>query len=355
MKKIIEIKNKKKCYNIIVEKNSAFKNILNEVKINNKTIVIIDSKLKNLHQKLKTKKNIHILRISCGEKIKSLENYSKICLNILKLKIDRSSTIITIGGGTLGDLSGFIASTLLRGIKFILIPTTLLSQVDSSIGGKNGINTIYGKNLIGTFFQPDKVIIDTSFLTTLPKREIRSGYAEIIKHALIKDYNFFKWLDKNYNNVITLRNNYISRAIIESIKIKAFFVEKDENEKLKDSNSRAMLNFGHTFGHALETMNSYSNSLTHGEAISIGMSLAAKISNKIGTLSDKDYQNLILHLKKSKLPTSDKRIKNNKLYNLMLSDKKNTNNRINLILLKKIGLAYFNREMKKEDIKRILK
>ena len=354
MKKIIKIKSKNKNYAVIVEKNSALKFILNEVKINNKTILIIDSKLKKLYNKLRTKKNIHLIKIKGGEKIKSFENYTKISSYILKLKIDRSSTLIAVGGGTLGDLCGLIASTLLRGIKFILIPTTLLSQVDSSIGGKNGINTIYGKNLIGTFFQPDKVIIDTSFLISLSKRELKSGYAEILKHALIKNHNFFKWLDRNYINIITLQKNYISKAIIESIKIKAFFVQKDENEKLKDSNSRAMLNFGHTFGHALETMNSYSNSLTHGEAISIGMSLASKISNKIGSLSNEDYQNIILHLKKSNLPIYDKRIKNNKLYNLMLSDKKNTNNKINLILLKKIGQAYFNMGMDKEEIQKIL-
>ena len=354
MKKIIKIRTTNKNYSVIVEKNSTIKHIINETKLVNKTVIIIDSKIFNLFKKLKSINNIHLIKISAGEKIKSLESYSKICSDVLKLKIDRSSLIIAIGGGTIGDLSGLVASTILRGVKFILIPTTLLSQVDSSVGGKNGINTIYGKNLIGTFYQPDKVIIDIAFLDTLPKRELRSGYAEVLKHALIKNTNFFKWLDKNLKNIMTLKKNYISRAIIESIKIKVYFVQKDEYEKLKNSNSRAMLNFGHTFGHALETMNNYSNNLTHGEAVAIGMSLASKISNKIGSLSKKDYESLILHFKKAKLPIYDKRIKNNKLYNLMLADKKNTNNHINLILLKKIGQAYFYRNMDKGKIKRIL-
>ena len=354
MKKIIKINSKFKNYSLIVEKNSAIKHIINEVEKNNKNIIIIDSKLTNLIQKLKSINNVNLIVISASEKIKSFENYSKICLKILKLKIDRSSKIIAVGGGTIGDLSGFVASTLLRGVKFILFPTTLLSQVDSSIGGKNGINTIHGKNLVGTFFQPDKVIIDISFLSTLPKRELRSGYAEILKHALIKDSKFFNWLNKNYKKILDLENDYISKAIVKSIKIKSFFVQKDENEKLRNSDSRAMLNFGHTFGHALETMNSYSNKLTHGEAIAIGMSFASKISNKIGTLSNQELDNILSHLKKVNLPIYDDRIKKNEIYNLMLVDKKNTSNKISLIILRKIGKAYFNKKMFKEDIKKIL-
>ena len=353
MNKIYKIKTKSKNYIIIIENNSIVKNIIDESK-KSKTIVIIDSKLNKISDKIKSLKNIHVIQIPGGEKIKSFKSYSDLCNKILKLKIDRSTLIIAIGGGTIGDLCGFIASTLLRGIKFILMPTTLLSQVDSSIGGKNGINTSHGKNLIGTFLQPDKVIIDPTLLLTLPKREIKSGYAEILKHALIKDKKFFNWLDINFEKIISLENEYIMKAILKSIQIKAFFIDKDERERLINSNSRAILNFGHTFGHAIETMNSYSNNLTHGEAISIGMSLASKVSNKIGILSNKDLNKIILHLKKISLPVYDRRIKQNKLYNLMLSDKKNINNKIKLVLLKRIGKAYLNIEMKKEEIKRIL-
>jgi len=354
MKKIIKIKIKTKNYNIIVENNSILDNLIRESKLGKKIFIIIDNKVKYLISDLPKKKNINIIKINSGEKIKSINYFDDISLKLLKLKIDRSSTIIAIGGGTIGDLTGFIASTILRGVRFILIPTTLLSQVDSSIGGKNGINTSFGKNLIGTFLQPDLVIVDPTVLTTLSKREVRSGYSEILKHALIKDKNFYKWLNTNYNHVINLNSKFINQAIKESIKIKAFFVQNDEKEKLINDSSRAMLNFGHTFGHALELMNKYNNKLSHGEAISIGMALAAKISNKLNLITIQEYKDLISHLKKVKLPYSDKRIKDDSLYKLMLSDKKNSNDKINLILLKRIGKGYFKRGLDKREIKKLL-
>ena len=175
MRKIIKIKTHSKNYDIIVENNSIVKFLNDLAKSNNKNYLIVDNKVAGVINKIKISNKLNIIKIRGSEKIKSIEFYTTILLKLLKLKIDRSSTIIAIGGGTVGDLSGFIAGTILRGVKFILIPTTLLSQVDSSIGGKNGINTIYGKNLIGTFLQPDKVIIDPTILKTLPHREIKSG------------------------------------------------------------------------------------------------------------------------------------------------------------------------------------
>jgi shikimate kinase/3-dehydroquinate synthase len=354
MKKIIKIKIKTQNYNIVVENKSILNNIVKEAKLDKKIFIIIDKNVKSLIANLPKKKNINIIKTDSGEKIKSIDYFSEISSKLLKLKIDRSSTIIAIGGGTIGDLSGFIASTILRGVRFILIPTTLLAQVDSSIGGKNGINTSFGKNLIGTFLQPNLVIIDPSTLVTLPKREMRSGYSEILKHALIKDKIFYKWLNANHNKVINLNSKFITEAIIKSIKIKAFFVQKDEKEKLIDDSSRAMLNFGHTFGHALELMNQYSNKLSHGEAVSVGMALAAKVSKKLNLITVQEYDDLILHLKKVKLPYYDKRIKDDLLYKLMLSDKKNSNDKINLILLKKIGKGYFKRGLDIEEIKKLL-
>jgi len=356
MKQIIKIKTKTKTktYNIVVENKSILHNIVREARLGEKIFIIIDLNVKYLITDLPKKKNVNIIKIDSGERIKSISYFSEISLRLLKLKIDRSSTIIAIGGGTIGDLSGFIASTILRGVRFILVPTTLLAQVDSSIGGKNGINTSFGKNLIGTFLQPDLVIVDPSALLTLSKREVRSGYSEILKHALIKDNIFYKWLNTNCNHVINLNSKFITKAIIKSIKIKAFFVENDEKEKLINNSSRAMLNFGHTFGHALELMNKYNNKLSHGEAVSIGMALAAKISNKFNFITIQEYDDLILHLKKVKLPYSDERIKNDLLYKLMLSDKKNSNNKINLILLKKIGKGYFKRGLSKQEVKKLL-
>ena len=354
MQKILNIKTSAKNYQILVSEKSILSCILQEKKKGGKIFIIIDDKTSYLIDKLNDYEKIKIFKIKASEKIKSINNYSNLILNLIKYKIDRNSTIIAIGGGTVGDLSGFIASTVLRGVSFILIPTTLLSQVDSSIGGKNGLNTKYGKNLIGTFFQPNKVIIDISALKTLPIREIRSGYAEILKHAVIHNSKFYLWLCKNYSKIMTLEKKYITKAIIESIKIKRFYVQKDEEEKLINNSSRAMLNFGHTFGHALEAMNKYTSEITHGEAITVGMALAIKISKRLNKVSDKDYDNFIQHLKNVGLPSHDKRTNSNKFINLMMADKKNSNNKINLILLNKIGSCYFERNIEATKLKKLL-
>ena len=354
MKKIIKIKTKVKNYSILIENNSISSYLKKQSKDKNKIFIIIDTKVTHVLLNIKFGKNVKLIKINGSEKIKSISKYWQIISILLKYEIDRSSKIIAIGGGTIGDLSGFIASTILRGIDFTLIPTTLLSQVDSSIGGKNGINSENGKNLIGTFYQPDKVIIDPKILKTLPKRELRSGYAEILKHALISDKKFFKWLNINYKKVLKLENQYITNAITKSINIKSKFIQKDEKELLNTSSSRAMLNFGHTFGHALEALNKYNTKLTHGEAISIGMAAASRISFKMNNISKKDYDQIISHLKDIKLPYFDKRVKTKKIFKLILLDKKNTENKINLIFLNNIGSAYFERGLKESQIKKLL-
>ena len=202
------IKNKKLKTEIIIKNNYIFKFIKNISIKNEKVFCILDSKI-NINLEITKLKNIKIISINCGEKLKSFDGYKNLSEKLIRGNVNRKSAVIAIGGGTLGDLAGFVASTLLRGLDFYLIPTTLLSQVDSSIGGKNGINSNYGKNLIGTFYQPKKVLIDISILNSLPNREIRSGYAEIIKHALIKDYSFFCWLEKNTNKLISLNKSFL--------------------------------------------------------------------------------------------------------------------------------------------------
>ena len=319
-----------------------------------KKYVIVDQKVYNNIKNEFSKNNFFIIKVKGNEKIKSIEYYWKIISILLIKKIDRSSIIICIGGGALGDLSGFIASTILRGIKFILVPTTLLSQVDSSIGGKNGINSKFGKNHVGTFYQPDKVIIDPFFLKSLSFKQIKSGYAEIVKHAIINDKKFYDWLKNNYKKIYSLKNETVITAIQKSIKIKAKFVIKDEKENLKNSSSRAMLNFGHTFGHAIESINHYRPNLSHGEAISIGMILAAKISYKEKNILKSELDDLINHFKDAKLPTDSKLIKNLSFYKKIIDDKKNMNNKVNLILLKTIGRSYFARNFKINKIKDII-
>ena len=258
---------------------------------------------------------------------------NKILLN----NFNRSDLIIALGGGITGDVAGFVASIFKRGINFINIPTTLLSQVDSAIGGKTGVNSSHGKNLIGSFFQPKLVISDTSFLETLPKKEIICGYAEILKHSIIKDKNFFNWLKKNTRKILLKKSKELSYAIKKSCLIKIFFIKKDLNEK----NTRMILNFGHTFAHAIEVKNNFSKMITHGEAVLSGMILATRLSKikKIcGNNTAKEIEeiyknnNLDYTFKKYSKPNS---IKN--LIPYLKNDKKNNDDKINFILLKAIG------------------
>ena len=355
MKKQILIKTKSKKCKIVIENGSINTYLKSELRTDSKKFIIIDSKVsKKIDKIIKNKKNVFLVTVKGSEKLKSISSYWKIISKLLQKKIDRSSTLISIGGGTVGDLCGFISNTILRGVKFSLIPTTLLSQVDSSIGGKNGINSKYGKNLIGTFYQPDIVIIDPTILRSLPLKQLRTGYAEIVKYALINDKNFFIWLKKNLKDILLLKKNQLNYAILKSIKIKEKYVINDEKEKLVNSSSRAMLNFGHTFGHALESINKYRSNLTHGEAISIGMILATKISYRMKNIRRSELDDIIYHFKQAGLPYSTKSVINNKLYKAISADKKNTNNKINLILLKKVGEAYYKRGLNITELKNLI-
>ena len=261
---------------------------------------------------------------------------------MLKYNFNRNDSLIAVGGGVVGDVSGFAASIFKRGLKFINIPTTLLAQVDSSIGGKTGINTSFGKNLIGSFYQPNLVIADIDFLKSLPKREIICGYAEIFKHSIISDKKFFNFLLKNFDKIIKLKQPFINKAIYKSCLIKKRIVEKDEKEK----NLRKTLNLGHTFAHSYEAAYKYSKKLNHGEAVLLGINSASEFSLKEKFLNLREH-NLI----KEHIYTIDKslHVKNyfgkkdvGKLLEFMKNDKKNNSNKINLILIKKIGNVAYN-------------
>ena len=351
----IQFKENSKFTKIIIKNKYIDFYLTKLIKSKRKIYCLVDSKLKYITKKHMNKKNFIAIFVNCGENIKSINTYNQLSNKLLSENIDRESILVAIGGGTLGDLSGFIASTILRGIDFKLIPTTLLSQVDSSIGGKNGINSSFGKNLIGTFYHPSEVIIDINILKTLPKREIKSGYAEIIKHSLIKDLKFFNWLEKNFNELIKLNVRILEKAILRSLMIKLWYVKKDQYEKLSNENSRAMLNFGHTIGHSLETYYKYNSKLNHGEAISIGMITESIISNKLGYLNDNNLNLIINHFKKAKLKIYDKNISKHEIFRNIVKDKKNTFNSINIVLIKKIGKPFFKRNLKIEQIKNILK
>ncbi len=354
MNKKINLKTKNNVYSIHIESNSIIKNLNRIISKKEKIIFLVDKKLYYIFKKINKLNKQKFILINCSEKLKSFNNYAKLSEQILKFGIDRNTSIVAIGGGTLGDISGFIASTLLRGLDLILFPTTLLSQVDSSIGGKNGINTNNGKNLVGTFYQPKSVFIDPEILSTLSKREILSGYAEIVKHAIINDQKFFEWLEKNSNKILNLDNKFITTAIYRSILIKRKYVLKDEKEKLKNIHSRAILNFGHTFGHALETFYKYNKKLTHGEAISIGMTIASKLSYKLNFLSLSQFNKICNHFKLNKLPIYDNKMFDKKIFQIIETDKKNINGKINFILLNKIGRAFVSKSLDIKNIKKKL-
>ena len=284
-----------------------------------------------------------------------MKNVNKILQFLLDKNFSRNDCLISIGGGITGDTSGFAASLFKRGLKFINIPTTLLSQVDSSIGGKTGVNTKHGKNLIGTFYQPNLVISDIQFLKTLPKRELICGYGEILKHSIIANKKFFNFLDRNNEKILSLSSPFIEKAIYESCKIKKNIVEKDEKEK----KLRQILNFGHTFAHAYEASLNYSKKLNHGEAVILGIKSALNFSLKKNLLNKKDYFLIINHIRKSNLPSKIKKffkiVDTNRIISFMLKDKKNNSDKINLVLLKKIGTPLLNKKYSKKTLNLFLK
>ena len=301
-------------------------------------------------------KNSTIIQyFNASEKSKNQKSVQKIISLLLKKNFNRNDCLISIGGGITGDVSGFAASIYKRGLKFINIPTTLLAQVDSSIGGKTGINTQYGKNLIGSFYQPSLVISDINFLTSLPKREIVCGYGEILKHALINDKKFFSFLNKNGSKILKLKSPFIEKAIYKSCLIKKKIVEVDE----KEMGIRKILNLGHTFAHAYEATLGYSKKLNHGEAVILGVKTSAKFSllNKI--LNIKDFKLIENHLNELNLPKNISKffsIKDlSKILSFMKKDKKNNTKKINLILLEKIGTPIYKLQFNEKKITTFLK
>ncbi len=270
-----------------------------------------------------------------GEEYKNLDTFKQILDNLAGKQHHRDTTVIALGGGVVGDMAGFAAACFLRGVAFIQIPTTLLSQVDSSIGGKTGVNHPMGKNLIGAFHQPKAVFIDTETLRTLPEREFNAGLSEIIKAALIKNADFFDWISQNIDALMARDKEALSIAIQRACSIKANIVAEDE----KEMGIRALLNFGHTFGHAIENALNYGVWL-HGEAVAMGMVMACELSVRIGWLDINSRDQVTLLLTKIGLPTTlPRKIKPKALETLLGSDKKILQNKMRFILLKKIGEA----------------
>ncbi len=293
--------------------------------------------------------------LPAGEGSKSFNSYRSVMDQLLTVKIQRDETLIALGGGVIGDLTGFAAATLRRGVDFIQIPTSLLAQVDSSVGGKTGINVAQGKNLVGAFHQPRLVLADMDVLKTLPKRQLLAGYAEIVKYGLLGDFEFFNWLEGNGEKVLSGDASASVHAVQQSVLAKAEIVAEDEREAGK----RALLNLGHTFGHALEAETGYGPDLLHGEAVAIGMIMAAELSARLGFLDGQQTTRIRAHFEAVGLPTQVPQIPSiewaaDHLLDHMRQDKKVMAGKLTLILLKSIGSAFTTQDIDEAQILEVL-
>lgn len=335
----IEIKIPGSEYNVYLGENnfSQLPHLLKKGMFNGSILFVLDSNIKKYYLELikntiiRIPQRVKIITINSTEKNKSYESLQKIHSYLINNNFGRDSVIIAIGGGIIGDLTGFAASTYMRGIKYIQIPTTLLSSVDSSVGGKTGINFNNTKNIVGSFYQPEFVLIDTHFFSTLPFEEMICGLGEIIKYCFLTDKKFFNYVRKNTDNILSNNSNVLKHIIKESVTFKGAVVEADE----KESGIRKALNLGHTFAHAFEIQQKHK--LKHGQAVIVGITCALYLSHKLDFIANKDFNQyldfLLLFKDKVKLRKVDKKL----ILNVMMMDKKNRDNEIKFVLLKSVG------------------
>lgn len=293
--------------------------------------------------------------LPAGEPTKSFGHFEKLLEDLLQFGIERTTTLIALGGGVIGDITGFAASTLLRGINYVQVPTTLLAQVDSSVGGKTAINASQGKNLIGSFYQPRLVIADTNTLDTLPKRELLAGYAEVVKHGLLGDAEFFGWLETNGHSVLSGDHQARIHAVAVSCRMKSAIVAEDEQERGR----RALLNLGHTFAHAFEAETGFGEKLLHGEAVALGTTLAFDLSASLDLCSTEDAGRVRQHLQSVGLSTTPPDHPNGqwdvqRLLSLIGHDKKVAQGRPVFILARGIGNAFIARDVDLTDVETVL-
>jgi 3-dehydroquinate synthase len=298
---------------------------------------------------------VDALALPPGEATKSWPWVERTCSWLLDTGVERGDLVVTLGGGVIGDLGGFCAAILRRGVRYVQVPTTLLAQVDSAVGGKTGIDTTQGKNLIGAFHQPALVLADTATLATLPVRELRAGYAEVVKMAALGDAGFFDWLEEDGDDLLDLGPASVAHAVRAAIRMKADIVGRDERE----GGERALLNLGHTFAHALETGAGYSGDLLHGEAVAIGLGLAADLSVRLGHCDAAVPARLRAHLRASGLPAalSDMQAHlpdTDGLIDLMRQDKKAVAGRLRFVLLRGIGAAFVSADVPEDALRAVL-
>ena len=359
----VRVELEKRAYDILIGEDliSNFPNYLNVILDRKFLAIVTDKTVENLHLPklldalsgagIETK----ILSIDPGEGSKSWKTLQMTIDWMLESKIERKDLVVALGGGVVGDLVGFAAAILRRGIRFIQCPTSLLAQVDSSVGGKTGINSIHGKNLVGAFYQPSQVISDISTLKTLKDRDFLAGYGEVVKYGLLGDYDFFYWLEKNYIKIKERNAQTLIKAVAHSCEMKAEIVINDE----KELGERALLNLGHTFCHALEAATGYSERMLHGEGVAIGCILAFELSAKMGLTSQEDPVRIKKHFSEMGMINSIKEISGvlpdaDSLVELMFQDKKVVNGKLNLILTKGIGKAFIAQDIDPKLIKSVI-
>jgi 3-dehydroquinate synthase len=322
--------------------------------LGNKALIVTNTTVAELYlealQSELADKQVDCVILNDGEQYKSLETLNLIFTHLLENNHDRKTTLIALGGGVVGDITGFAAASYQRGVPFIQVPTTLLSQVDSSVGGKTAVNHAMGKNMIGAFYQPQAVVIDTHSLSTLPEREFSAGMAEVIKYGLIADAEFFAWLEKNAQSLMDRDSCALTHAIERSCTNKASIVSADETEQ----GIRAILNLGHTFGHAIETFQQYSGWL-HGEAVAAGMVMAAHLSMMSGGVSQQQYQRIVQLISFWSLPVAPpENMKVDDFMRLMYRDKKVLDGQLRLVLLEALGTAVVTSDFNTNDLQQML-
>lgn len=341
------------CYDIVLEQD--FRKLIEQIKklgyvSNQKICIVTDSNLSKLHLDALSKlfesyfETVISFCFPAGESNKNLETVEKLYEALIVNHFDRHDILIAFGGGVVGDLTGFTAATYLRGIDFIQIPTSLLSQVDSSIGGKTGVDFSQYKNMVGAFYQPKLVYMNLSLLNTLPKEQFISGMGEILKHGLIKSASYFNWMQENETRIMQLQPDVIEEMVYESCLIKRDVVERDPKEK----GERALLNFGHTIGHAVEKLADFK--LFHGQCVGIGMAAACRISHSLGHISKEECMSILETIQHFGLPISVKDLSAEEILAVTKSDKKMIAGKVKFVLLESIGNAYINTDLSDEQI-----
>jgi len=350
--KKINVHTKDKTYPVFIGDSilNALPDLIDDLGLNKNVFVVVDENVNKLYKKyIKSafkdySSKIYFHKLDSGEGSKSFEQLTKIFSSLIEKKFGRDTLLVAIGGGVTGDLSGYAAASYMRGIQLVHIPTTIISASDSAIGGKTGINFNKLKNIIGAFYQPELVLIDTKFLTSLPVKEVNSGVGELIKYAFLTNRNFYNYINQNLNKIYSFDPNVLTKLIYESVLFKGSVVRKDE----KEGGLRKILNFGHTFAHAYESQANLK--LKHGEAVIAGIISALHLSNKKGLLSGKDLESLIKLPLKVKLPRNFLSNDSDSIINFMKGDKKNREGQIKFILLSGIGKILTDIDARKEDI-----